>query len=152
MSLFTPRRRWLQAAGAWAVLVTCVPARADSDVPFIPALDRYLGDRTPRRERVRMELPRIADNGFVVPLRLTVSGPFAPGPYVRTIRLFSEMNPVPEMATFEFPQPLERVEIDTRIRLAGTQNIVTVAEMTDGKLYLAAAEVIVTLAGCMDGT
>jgi len=71
---------------------------------------------------------------------------------VRKLALFSEINPVPDMAVFEFPQPLERIEIDTRIRLAGTQQIVAVAEMTDGALLAAAAEVIVTLGGCMDGT
>ena len=56
------------------------------------------------------------------------------------------------MAVFEFPLPVERVEVDARIRLAGTQQIVVVAELTDGALYATAAEVIVTLAGCMDGT
>ena len=56
------------------------------------------------------------------------------------------------MAVFEFPLPLERIEIDSRIRLAGTQQVVAVAEMTDGSLLAAAVEVVVTLAGCMDGT
>ena len=81
-----------------------------------------------------------------------VAGPFAPGPFVRSVRLFSETNPVPDMAVFEFPLALERVEIDARIRLAGTQQIVALAEMTDGRVYAAAMEVVVTLAGCMDGT
>jgi hypothetical protein len=74
------------------------------------------------------------------------------GPYVKAIRLFSETNPVPDMAVFEFPVPIERVEIESRIRLAGTQQVVAAAEMTDGVVYAIATEVIVTLAGCMDGT
>jgi len=53
---------------------------------------------------------------------------------------------------FEYPVPTARVEIDSRIRLAGTQHIVAIATTADGALYGAAAEVIVTLAGCMDGT
>jgi sulfur-oxidizing protein SoxY len=81
-----------------------------------------------------------------------VEGPFAPGPYVKSIRLFSETNPVPDMAVFEFPVPVERVEIESRIRLAGTQQVVAAAEMTDGSVYAMSTEVIVTLAGCMDGT
>ncbi len=103
-------------------------------------------------QRLRLDLPRLADNGFAVPMRIAVDGPFAPGPFVRSIRLFSETNPVPDMAVFDFPLPLERIEIDSRIRLADTQRIVAIAEMTDGRLYAAAAEVVVTLAGCMDGT
>lgn len=147
-----PRRRALKAAGALA-LVACVPAHAADDAwPAIPALTAWLAGRVPRRERVRLALPAIADNGFSVPLRIAVAGPFAPGPWVRSLRLFSEANPVPEMAAFAFPQPVERVEVETRVRLAATQHVVAVAEMTDGRLYAAATEVVVTLAGCMDGT
>jgi sulfur-oxidizing protein SoxY len=146
------RRRVLQGAGAFAI-VACLPARAaENGLPAIPALTAYLAGRMPLRERLRLDLPRLADNGLAVPMRIVVAGPFAPGPFVRTIALFSEINPVPEMAVFEFPSPVERVEIDTRVRLAGTQQIVAVAQMTDGRLYAAAAEVVVTLAGCMDGT
>jgi sulfur-oxidizing protein SoxY len=146
------RRRALQAAGALA-LGACLPARAaDGALPAIPVMTAYLGGRTPRRERVRLELPRLADNGLAVPMRIVVSGPFTPGPFVRTIRLFSEINPVPDMVVFEFPQPPARVEIESRIRLAGTQQIVAIAEMTDGTLFAAVTQVVVTLAGCMDGT
>jgi sulfur-oxidizing protein SoxY len=56
------------------------------------------------------------------------------------------------MAVFEFPVPIERAEIESRVRLAGTQQVVAAAEMTDGTVYAIATEVIVTLAGCMDGT
>lgn len=146
------RRRWLQCAGAWAI-VTCLPARAaDGELPAIPALQAWLAGRVPKRERLRLELPSLADNGFAVPMRITVAGPFAPGAHVRAVRVFSESNPVPDMATFEFPLPLDRIEVDTRIRLAGTQQIAAVAELADGRLYAAAMEVVVTLAGCMDGT
>ena len=146
------RRRVLQGAGALAI-VTCLPARAAEDgLPAIPAMLTYLSGRAPRRERLHLELPRLADNGLAVPMRIVVAGPFAPGPFVRSIRLFAETNPVPDMAVFEWPLPLERIEIDSRIRLAGTQQIAAIAEMTDGRLYAAAMEVVVTLAGCMDGT
>jgi sulfur-oxidizing protein SoxY len=146
------RRRVLRAAGAFAVIAGRPARAADGAFPAIPAMAAYLAGRVPSRERVRLELPRLADNGLAVPMRIVVTGPFSPGPHVRAIRLFSEVNPVPDMAVFEFPLPVERVEIDTRIRLAGTQQIVAIAEMTDGSLHAAASEVVVTLAGCMDGT
>jgi sulfur-oxidizing protein SoxY len=101
---------------------------------------------------LRLELPALADNGLAVPMKLTMTGPFAPGPTVQAIHLFSEKNPVPDMATFEFTAPLEKIEIDTRVRLAGTQKVVAVAVMSDGALYAAAAEVIVTIAACLDGS
>ena len=146
------RRRLLQAGAAFAIVPWRSARGAANDLPDIPALSVFLAGRSPRSERVRLLLPQLADNGFVVPMKVTVDGPFAPGPHVSAIHLFSEANPVPEMAVFEFPVPVERVEIESRVRLATTQHVVAVVAMSDGALYSAAAEVIVTLAGCMDGT
>ncbi|HWZ71405.1 MAG TPA: thiosulfate oxidation carrier protein SoxY [Casimicrobiaceae bacterium] len=149
------RRRLLQSAGAWALvspLLAGASAAAAQEMPAIPALTSFLAGRSPRRERLRLDLPTLADNGQAVPMRLTMAGPFAPGPTVRAIHLFSEVNPVPEMAVFEFPIPPPKVEIDSRVRLAGSQRVVAVAVMSDGALFAAVAEVIVTIAACLDGS
>lgn len=149
------RRRLLQSAGAWALvspLLAGANAAAAQEMPAIPALTSFLAGRSPRRERLRLEVPALADNGQAVPMRLTMAGPFAPGPTVRAIHLFSEVNPVPEMAMFEFPFPPPKVEIDSRVRLAGSQRVVAVAVMSDGALFAAVAEVIVTIAACLDGS
>ena len=142
------RRRLLQGAGALALVRTMASAAAQ-DPPAIPALTAFLAGRSPRWERLKLDLPSLADNGQSVPLRLSMPSPPG-GPTVQEIRLFSEINPVPEMAVFEFPSPPAKVEIDTRVRLAGAQRVVAVAVMTDGALYAAAAEVLVTIAGCLD--
>jgi sulfur-oxidizing protein SoxY len=145
------RRRLLQGSAA-LVLSRVLPAAAAPELPDIPLLKDLLGARTPRWERLRLELPALADNGLAVPLKLTMPGPFAPGPTVQAIHLFSEKNPVPDMAVFEFLAPLEKIEIDTRVRLAGSQKVVAVAVMSDQALYAAAADVIVTIAACLDGS
>jgi sulfur-oxidizing protein SoxY len=144
------RRRLLQGAVA-LVCVQWLPARA-AELPDIPALATFLAGRLPRMERVRLTLPQLADNGNAVPMKLIVDGPFGTGPHVTSIRLYSEVNPVPEMAEFDFPVALERIEVESRVRLAATQHIVAVATLSDGALLAAVAEVVVTLAGCMDGT
>ena len=149
---FHARRRSLQAAGA-LVLAPKLPAHAaERNLADMPALSAFLAGRTPRWGRVRLELPELADNGQAVPMKVVVAGPFAPGPHVRSIHLYSPVNPVPEIAVFEFPVALERIEVESRIRLVDTQRVVAIAAMSDGVLYAAAAEVIVTIAGCMDGT
>lgn len=146
-------RRILLQGGTALALAPWFPVRAaESDVPEIPALKTFLAGRTPRWERMRLDLPALADNGQAVPMKIVVDGPFAPGPYVRVIRLFSQRNPVPEMATFEFPVAVERIEVESRIRLAGTQRIVAVATLSDGALYAVGADVVVTIDACMDGT
>jgi len=146
------RRRLLQTGAALA-LAPWLPAHAAADaLPDIPALGAFLAGRKPRLSRVRFELPQLADNGQTVPMKVTVDGLFSPESRVTAIHLFSEANPVPEMAVFEFPALVERVEVESRVRLAASQRVVAVALMSDNVLYAAAAEVIVTIAGCMDGT
>ena len=56
------------------------------------------------------------------------------------------------MAVFHFPLPLARVEIESRIRLAGTQRVAAVATMADGTLYAATADIVVTVSACIDGS
>lgn len=149
--LVQSRRQLLR--GAVAILAARVlPSIAAPELPDIPLLSQFLAGRTPRWERLRLALPALADNGLAVPLKLAMPGPFGPDSRVRAIRLFSEKNPVPDMAVFEFLEPIERVEIDTRVRLAGSQKVIAVAEMSDGGLYAAAADVIVTIAACLDGS
>ena len=146
------RRRLLQSAAAVALVPWLRANAAADELPEIPALTAFLAGRKPRLARVHLTLPQLADNGQTVPMKVSVDGPFAPGPRVTAINLFSEANPVPEMAVFEFPVAVDRAEVDSRVRLATTQRIVAVATMSDGALYATAAEVIVTIAGCMDGT
>lgn len=93
-----------------------------------------------------------ADNGQAVPIRLSMPGPFAPGPTVQSIHLFSERNPVPDMAVFEFPAPPLKLEVDARVRLAGSQRVLAIAVMSDGTTYAAGADVEVTIAGCLDAS
>ena len=145
------RRRLLQGSAALA-LARALPSLAAPALPDIPLLTQLLAGRTPRWERLHLELPALADNGLAVPLKLAMLGPFAPGPTVQAIHLFSEMNPVPDMAVFEFPVPVEKIEIDSRVRLAGSQKVVAVAVMSDTALYAAMAEVVVTIAACLDGS
>ena len=146
-------RRLLLRSGVALALVPWMPARAAADdLPEIPAMTAFLAGRKPRLARVRLTLPQLADNGQTVPMKVAVDGPFTPATRVTVINLFSESNPVPEMAAFEFPAFVERIEVESRVRLAASQRIVAVASLADGTLLASAAEVIVTIAGCMDGT
>jgi sulfur-oxidizing protein SoxY len=145
------RRQLLR--GAVAITVCAVIPRAGAqDIADIPALQALLGGRKPLWERLHLQLPTFADNGQAVPMHLAMDGPFTSPPTLQAIHLFSEINPVPEMAVFEFPVVPAKVEIDSRVRLAGSQRVVAIAVMSDGGLYAAGADVLVTIAGCLDGS
>lgn len=146
----SPRRRAL-LAGVAALPLLPAGALAQEN-PEVPAYKAYVGSRTVREGRLVLDIPRIADNGNVVPVRIVMPGPFATGAEVRTIHLFSEKNPVPQMAVFHFPVPVGKVEVESRVRLAGTQRVAAVATMADGSLYSAMADIVVTVSACIDGT
>jgi len=153
------RRSLLRGAVAVALAGILRRSRAQApttlgaaELPDIPALTALLAGRAPRWERIHLELPTFADNGQAVPMKLTMAGPFEASPSLQAIHLFSEKNPVAEMAVFEFPVLPPKVEIDSRIRLAGTQRIVAIAVMSDGTCFASAADVLVTIAGCLDGS
>jgi len=146
------RRRWIAAAGALVgghALAQVMPTA--EDVPGIRALDEYRAGRPLKFGRLKLVVPRIADNGNAVSMRVVMENAPA-GDGVRSIRLFSETNPVPLMARFDFAVPPPRVEIESRIRLAGTQRVVAIAELGDGALEADVVSIIVTLAACLDGS
>jgi sulfur-oxidizing protein SoxY len=150
-SLSPSRRRVVLGIAAIAV-ARALPVQADATaLPQIGELDAYLAGRKPEFGRLVLDVPRLADNGNAVPLRLAMGG-FAPGAELKSIRLYSERNPVPLMARFEFPLAVPKVEVDSRIRLAGTQRIAAVAELANGDLHAAVAEISVTISACLDGS
>ncbi len=149
----SPMRRRLLEAGVAIAAGRALPAIAAADIlPVYAELTAYLAGRALQMERLVLDLPRLADNGNVVPMKVAMPGPFAPGAHVRAIALFAQKNPVPKIAEFEFLAPSPRVEIESRVRLAGTQRVVAIATMADGTLYGAYADVAVTLSACLDGT
>ena len=147
------RTRRLLLAGAAALPLLPVLAQAQSEAePEVAAFKAFLAGRKAASGRLTLDIPRIADNGNVVPVRIALAGPFAAGAEVRSIHLFSEKNPVPRMAVFHFPQAVACVEVESRVRLAGTQRVAAVATMADGSLHAAMADIIVTVSACIDGS
>ena len=83
-----------------------------------------------------------------MPLNFEVESPMSDKDYVKAVHFFADGNPNPALANFFFTPMSPKAAAQIRIRLAQTQNIVAVAEMSDGKLYTAKKEVKVTIGGC----
>jgi len=136
-----------------ALLASLLPlswqARAQSG-----AIDRTLLEVTrgapAQRGRVKMSLPVIADNGNAVPLTVSVASPMTAADHVRAIHLVSDRNPVARMASFTLGPHWGRAELETRVRLAGSQNVTAIAEMSDGSFWMDRSHVQVTLSACAD--
>jgi sulfur-oxidizing protein SoxY len=100
---------------------------------------------------VKLTLPTIAESGNSVPLKVQVESPMTADDYVESLHIFSEENPRPMIARFRLNPRSGKAEINTRIRLAGSQQVVAVAVMHDGSSWLGAAEVVVTAGACVEG-
>ena len=68
--------------------------------------------------------------------------------YVKTLHVYAEGNPSPEVATFRFSPESGKARVSTRMRMRGSQNIIAVAEMSDGSVYMGKKAVKVTIGGC----
>jgi sulfur-oxidizing protein SoxY len=146
------RRRLLVGLGAGGLAVigmTLVPRAvlADTD-SMAAAINERIGDAAMQDGRIGLELPQIAENGNTVPISFEVDSPMSESDYVKAVHVFAEKNPLPNVATFHFTPRSGKARASTRMRLAKTQNIVAVAEMSDGSVYMAKTEVKVTIGGC----
>jgi len=101
--------------------------------------------------RVTLDLPRLAESGHSVTLRVRIESPMTEADYVTTVYLLAEQNPVALVARFFMTPRSGRAEVSTSIRLATTQTIHAIAEMNSGALFEAQAESVVLLAACLDG-
>lgn len=98
--------------------------------------------------RITLDLPQIAENGNTVPIGIEVDSPMTDGDYVKTVHIFAEANPRPEVCSIHFTPASGVAKASTRMRLIKTQNIVAVAEMSDGSFHSETVEVKVTIGGC----
>ena len=150
------RRDFLTMAGTGVVAVAGIGlfpggARADhgpGHIPFAQAFKAKFGDTPIKSGRITMDLPQIAENGDTVPMGFEIDSPMTTSDYVKAVHIFAEKNPNPVVATYRFTPDSGRAKISTRMRLRKSQNVVAVAEMSDGSVYMAKTPVKVTIGGC----
>jgi len=111
---------------------------------------RVTGAATVRRGRVKLDLPPLVENGNSVALKVVVDSPMTPADHVKAIHVFAEMNPLPNVISLHFGPRSGRARIATRIRLADSQTVSAIAEMSDGSFWSGSADVVVTLAACLE--
>ena len=148
---FLPSRRQIVMAGTG--LAACVllrPALAATD-DLAAAVSGYAGGAVVTAGKVRLDIAELVDNGNVVPLTVTVASPMTDANHVRAIAIFNEKNPQRDVARFTLGPRYGKAQVSTRIRVATTQQLVAVAQMSDGSFWSHTANVIVTLAACIEG-
>ncbi|MET0529539.1 MAG: SoxY-related AACIE arm protein [Microvirga sp.] len=143
-------RRQMLAAGAGAIsLVLSRPARATPET-MAAAIKAFVGDTSVRNGRIKLNIPPLVENGNAVPMTVTVDSPMTTNDFVKTIAIFNERNPQPNVAHFHLGPRSGRATVSTRIRLGDSQNIVAIAQLSDGSFWSDTVELIVTLPACVE--
>jgi sulfur-oxidizing protein SoxY len=131
--------------------VTLLPFAAEAMPEALAAAIREVtGGAEPRAGKVTLDIPPIVENGNTVPTTVSVESPMTAHDYVRAIHVFNEKNPQPHVFSAWLSPGNGRAAVGTRIKLADSQKIVAVAETSTGEFWSASAEVIVTIAACIE--
>jgi sulfur-oxidizing protein SoxY len=148
------RRRFLGLAGSAAAIsvvpvVSLRPAAATPET-MAAAIRNVVGTATVRTGKVKLDVPPLVENGNTVPMTVSVASPMTPDDYVKSIHVFNEKNPQPNIGNFYLGPHAGRAQISTRIRLADSQKIIAIARLSDDSLWSVSADVVVTLAACTE--
>jgi sulfur-oxidizing protein SoxY len=150
----TTRRHFLKIAGS-AAMATAVPTVIIRPVEATPAMlsaaiRNVVGEAPLQTGKVKLDIPPLVENGNTVPMTVSVASPMTPEDYVRSIHVFNEKNPQPNIGNFYLSAASGRAQVSTRIRLADSQKVVAIAQLSDGSFWQTSVDVVVTLAACTE--
>ena len=152
--IHSTRRQFLSLAGGAAVAgaVPVVTLRAAEATPAMlaSAIRQVVGDAVVRTGKVKLDVPPLVENGNTVPMTVSVDNPMTPENHVKSIHVFNEKNPQPNVGNFYLGPNAGRAQVSTRIRLADSQKITAIAKLSGGSFWSASVDIIVTLAACTE--
>jgi sulfur-oxidizing protein SoxY len=144
------RRRFLALTGSAALSMVALRPATATPAMMAAAMREVTGAAIVRSGKVRLDVPPLVENGNTVPLTVSVTSPMTAEDHVKSIHVFVEKNPQPNVGNFVLGARAGRAQVSTRIRLADSQKIVAIAKMSDGSFWSASADVVVTLAACTE--
>lgn len=143
------RRDFLVAGSAGALLLGLTPQSAEATPQSVlVAIEKIIGAKAPKEGRVEIVLAEIAENGGTVPLKVSVDSPMTPEDHVQAVHVFTDGNPLPDVASYYMGPHNGKAYLSIRLRLLKTQNVVAVAEMSNGEVYINRKNIKVTIGGC----
>ena len=151
----TNRRCFLIRSAGFTVgagFLSALPSAASRATPqaMEEAIRKIVGEAIPQRGRITLDVPPLVENGNAVPLTVSVDSPMSEADHVRAIHIVNEKNPQPHVISMTLGPRAGRASVSTRIKLADSQQVVAVAELSDGSFWSESAEIIVTIAACAE--
>jgi sulfur-oxidizing protein SoxY len=149
----TRRAVLIGTAGVGALAVApFVTVRRAAATPAMmkDAVHRIIGESAVRKGKVTLDIPPLVENGNTIAMTVAVDSPMTEKNYVKAIHVFNEKNPQPDIISVHLGPRAGKATFSTRIRLADSQTVLAIAEMSDGTLWSDTADVIVTIAACLE--
>ena len=145
-------RREVLAGVAGMTLAAVVAVRPGRATPATlqAAIKKVVGDAPLRKGKVTIDVPPLVENGNSVPITVSVDSPMTATDHVRAIHIFNEKNPQPNVIGVRLGPRAGKAKLSTRIKLADAQKVVAVAQLSDGSFWSDDADVIVTIAACVE--
>jgi len=143
------RRQFLAAVGGAGLALTVRPVEA-TPASMTLAIRRVVGEAVVKPGKIKLELPPLVESGNAVPMSVSVDSPMTAKDFVKAIHVFTEKNPQPNVISVQLGPRAARASISTRIRLADTQKVVAICQMSDGSFWSDSIEAIITLGACLE--
>jgi sulfur-oxidizing protein SoxY len=144
----------IRSAGlaAGAGFLSALPLSANRATPqaMQEAIRKIVGEGSLGHGRVRLDVPPLVENGNAVPLTVSVDSPMTEADHVAAIHIVNEKNPQPYVISATLGPRAGQARLSTRIKLADSQQVVALAEMSDGSFWSESADIIVTIAACVE--
>ena len=148
------RRTWIQriqkltilTLGAWFFPAFVFAKTEDAD----EAIQKITSGAKIQDGKVTLIIPPLVENGNLVVLKVSVDSPMTASDYVKTIHVLAEGNPLPNVFTAYLTPRSGAASITTRVRLADSQRVWAIAQMSNGSFWQGSAETFVTLSACTE--
>jgi sulfur-oxidizing protein SoxY len=148
------RRAWitrlgkmgLMTLGAWFTPGLVFAKKEDAE----QAIQKITSGAKVQDGKVTLVIPPLVENGNLVVLKVSVDSPMSANDYVKAIHVIAEGNPLPNIFTAYLTPRCGTANITTRVRLADSQTVWAVAQMSNGSFWRGSAETLVTLSACTE--
>jgi sulfur-oxidizing protein SoxY len=100
--------------------------------------------------KVKLDVPALIENGNSVVLSVMVESPMTAAEHVKAIHVFAPQNPLPNVVSVYLGPRSGRARFTTRVRVADSQKLLAVAQLSDGSFWADSVDVVVTLPACAE--
>jgi len=142
MTVATPSMLMAEEAKAATV-------KGPNDMPLADAIKAITGDKEAKEsDKIKLTVPEIAENGSVVPVKVEIDHPMEEKNYVKSIHVLNSKNSNSRCADIMLTPANDKAYFSTRVKLAETQEIITIVALSDGTFMKAGKSIKVTIGGC----